>query len=293
MPSYHVCHNTIISYGAPVSVAWHSAHLRPREFAWQKISDYSLVVSPDKNLFSEKIDYFGNWSQRFSIGVGHSELKIISSFKVLVERDAPLNAEYQFKELKSWLRAQDSGAANFIEFTHPSTHVDTDSSFGALAAPFFEPDKPLIESLSEFCVFLHEELTFDPEATDISTPVTKVLELKRGVCQDFAHLGIACLRSIGIPAAYVSGYLLTNPPPGQPRLVGADASHAWLAVPLPNGDWVELDPTNGCLPTDRHIVLARGRDYSDVSPLKGAVIGGGSQAVKVEVTVMPEDEIAQ
>lgn len=293
MPTYHVSHKTIVNYDAPVSVGWHSAHLRPREFVWQEIENYALNISPENSHFSEKMDYYGNWCQRFSISKGHSELRIDSSFKATVKKSSPPEEYVSLKELKSWLGGINDFAIGAMEFLHPSLHVDVDARFGAVASPFFAADKSIIQSLSDFCSYLYGELTFDPEATDISTPVARVLEHKRGVCQDFAHLSIACLRSIGIPAVYISGYLLTNPPPGQPRLVGADASHAWLAVPLPNGDWIELDPTNGCLPTDRHIVLARGRDYSDVSPLKGAVIGGGTQAVRVEVTVMPEHEMAQ
>ena len=137
---------------------------------------------------------------------------------------------------------------------------------------------------------IHREFTFDPGATTITTPVTRVLAERRGVCQDFAHLQIGCLRSLGLPARYVSGYLLTDPPPGQPRLVGADASHAWLSVCCPRLGWVDLDPTNDVLPSQRHVTLAWGRDYGDVSPLRGVVLGGRAHTLHVGVSVTPAEE---
>lgn len=137
---------------------------------------------------------------------------------------------------------------------------------------------------------IHEEFTFDPEATHVATPLTEVLERKRGVCQDFAHLMLACLRALGIPARYVSGYLLTQPPPGQPRLIGADASHAWISVWCPDAGWTDFDPTNDVVPGTEHITLAWGRDFSDVSPLRGVILGGGDHELDVWVTVTPETE---
>jgi transglutaminase-like putative cysteine protease len=132
---------------------------------------------------------------------------------------------------------------------------------------------------------IHHELTYDPEATTVATPVAQVLEHRRGVCQDFAHLEIGCLRSLGLPARYVSGYLLTQPPPGTPRLVGADASHAWIAVHLPDFGWVDFDPTNGVMPSDQHVTVACGRDFGDVTPVRGVILGGGAHELKVEVDV--------
>lgn len=290
MPVYSVQHTTSVSYSVPVAVAWHCAHMRPRESPWQDISGYAFSVTPKAAHFTERKDYFGNWLQQFSIGTAHTELEIDARYEVNVRRKEPVDKGFTLKQLKEWLAAESDEAIDVLEFTHPFAHVVTGLPFAKLAQPFFTEENTLFEGISQFCQFLYEELTFDPEATEISTPVAKVLELKRGVCQDFAHLGIACLRSLGIPAAYISGYLLTNPPAGQPRLVGADASHAWISVALPDGDWLDLDPTNGCLPWDRHILVARGRDYSDVSPLHGAVTGGGEQTLEVGVTVLPDTE---
>jgi transglutaminase-like putative cysteine protease len=173
------------------------------------------------------------------------------------------------------------------QFRYESPSVRLKKAFVHYADACFPAGRPLLQCASALMQKIFTEFTFDSSATEVSTPLLEVLEHKRGVCQDFAHLMIACLRSRGLAARYVSGYLLTQPPPGQPRLVGADASHAWVSVFCPKSGWVDFDPTNNILPGNEHITLAWGRDFSDVSPLRGVMLGGGSHRLDVKVTVMP------
>jgi transglutaminase-like putative cysteine protease len=175
------------------------------------------------------------------------------------------------------------------QYAFASPYVAPDPEIAAFARDSFAPERPLLDAAIHLMHRIHDEFRFDATATTITTPVKRVLEERRGVCQDFAHLQISCLRSLGLPARYVSGYILTDPPPGQPRLKGADASHAWLAVYCPRNGWVDLDPTNDLRPELRHVRLAWGRDYGDVSPLRGVILGGADHSLHVGVSVVPLD----
>jgi transglutaminase-like putative cysteine protease len=183
-----------------------------------------------------------------------------------------------------WGQDADSAAA---EFLFPSPMVPHTPALREYASASFAPDTPIVEAAIALMTRIHEEFEFDPDATHVTTSVETVLEIRRGVCQDFAHLMIGCLRALGLPARYVSGYLLTEPPEGQERLIGADASHAWVALYIPEYGWLALDPTNDMVPGDKHIMLAWGRDFGDVSPLRGVILGGGEHKVDVGVTVTP------
>ena len=174
-----------------------------------------------------------------------------------------------------------------MRYRFASPYVGLDAAFEVFAADCFPPERPLLEAVQALMQKIHGEFTFDASATLVATPLLTVLEQRRGVCQDFAHLMLACLRSRGLAARYVSGYLLTQPPPGQARLVGADASHAWVSVYCPSNGWVDFDPTNNLLPALEHITLAWGRDFADVSPLRGVILGGGHHDPDVQVTVTP------
>ena len=182
-----------------------------------------------------------------------------------------------------------AGLAAF-ESTFPSNMIPVGPAYADYAAPSFSPGRPLLEAAMDLTLRIHSEFKFDPAATTIATPVSEVLSGRHGVCQDFAHLQIACLRSLGVPARYVSGYVRTDPPPGQKRLVGVDATHAWVAVYCPGTGWVEFDPTNRRVAGNTHVRVAYGRDFGDVSPLRGTVIGGGWQKLSIAVTVRPSDE---
>ena len=170
-----------------------------------------------------------------------------------------------------------------------SPFVAVRPAFREYAEPSFLPGRPLLEAVADLNERIYREFKYDPHFTTVATPLDEVLSERRGVCQDFAHLAIACLRSLGLAARYVSGYILTVPPPGRPRLVGADASHAWLSVFVPGLGWADFDPTNDLLPDLQHVTLAWGRDFSDISPLRGVILGGGEQKIDVRVTVEPID----
>lgn len=175
------------------------------------------------------------------------------------------------------------------QFAFDSPHVALDDDAHAYATASFPPGRPILDGVADLTRRIHAEFAYDPSATTVATPVGDVLRQRRGVCQDFAHLEIACLRTLGLAARYVSGYILTTPPPGAPRLVGADASHAWLAVWVGDEGWIDVDPTNDQLPRDQHVTVAWGRDYGDVSPLRGVVLGGGEHRMTVAVDVTPLD----
>jgi transglutaminase-like putative cysteine protease len=196
-----------------------------------------------------------------------------------------------WEDVRTFLQAgRDDTTLDAYQYAFDSPYVARGAELAEFAAPSFAPGRPLLDALLDLSQRIHAEFHYDPEATVTATPLKEVLELRRGVCQDFAHLAIGCLRSVGLAARYISGYLLTNPPPGQAKLVGADASHAWLAVYFPEHGWLEVDPTNNLMPHDRHIVLAWGRDYDDVSPIKGVILGGGQHTVTVAVDVTPRGD---
>ena len=228
----------------------------------------------------------------------HDALLIRSVMTVAVMPHLPrdIEASTPWEEVRDRL-AYDStdpvpADLNATRFLFESPHVRVKHELADYAADCFPPNTPVLVGAHALMAKIFKEFTFDPEATTVSTPVLEVLEKKRGVCQDFAHLMIACLRALGLSARYVSGYLLTRPPPGKPRLIGADASHAWVSVYAPGSenDWVDFDPTNNLLPNTEHITLAFGRDFSDISPLRGIILGGGGTEPEVAVTVVPLDE---
>jgi transglutaminase-like putative cysteine protease len=236
-------------------------------------------------------DYFGNPVTFFGVQGGHRELVIRARSTVAVSaRGLP-----QPSETPPWETAADRSALPFdaLEFVFDSAESRSASGLEAYARASFPPGRPLLDAVSELTGRIHEEFTFDPKATTVATPLAEVFMSRRGVCQDFARLEIACLRSLGIPARYVSGYLETVPPASVPRLVGADASHAWLTVYCPGTGWIAVDPTNNLLPSDTHITVAWGRDYSDVSPIRGVILGGGAHTLEVHVDVvrLPDGEV--
>ena len=220
----------------------------------------------------------------------HADLRVRARSFVQVEAPPPVDLD----QSPSWEEVRDGfvyakGRRSFepAQFVHASPYVAFDSDLVEYARVSFEPGRPLLEAAVDLMLRIHAQFRFDPKATTITTPVKRVFEERRGVCQDLAHLQIACLRSLGLSARYVSGYLLTDPPPGQARLVGADASHAWLSVHCPVHGFVDLDPTNGVLPEARHVTLAWGRDFGDVSPLRGVILGGSEHTLHVAVSVVP------
>ncbi|MBJ7537145.1 transglutaminase family protein [Marinomonas transparens] len=288
---YRVRHITEYSYGAPVSLCYNMAHLLPRDTRNQRCLNHKIQINPPPVYQNEGQDYFGNQTFYFSIQEAHKKLVIdvTSDFEI-----TPLDAlQWQAKssltcgELRAMLNAPNTPDLHMAkEYLLDSPQIRRSQALKDYAQATFTDDQPLLSAALAFTHKIFTEFKFDPDTTTVATPLEQVLEQRSGVCQDFAHLAIGCLRSVGIPARYMSGYLETLPPPGQEKLVGADASHAWFAVFVPELGWVEFDPTNDIMPSDQHIVTAWGRDYADVTPLQGVIFeGGGSQQLAVSVDV--------
>jgi transglutaminase-like putative cysteine protease len=292
MPGYLVEHRTRYVYTSTVSTSQHVAHLAPRNLARQHVASYAVHVDPTPVDVVERQDYFGNRVHGFTILNAHQQLDVTSRSRVTVLPRADIvvpGDSPTWEDVASELRYCKGAAYTAAsEFRFGSPYAEPGGELAQYARASFPQGQPLVECAVHLMHRIHDEFTFDPSATTVTTPVTRVLAERHGVCQDFAHVQIACLRSLGLAARYVSGYLLTDPPPGAPRLVGADASHAWLSVYCPQWGWVDLDPTNACLPDERHITIGWGRDYGDVSPLRGVILGGAEHALEVGVSVVPE-----
>ncbi|MCA0176215.1 MAG: transglutaminase family protein [Proteobacteria bacterium] len=297
---YRVEHDTQYDYGAPIALSQQMLHLTPRAVGWQTVHADTLAIEPAPRWQREGEDAFGNPVRWLGHDRPHERLHVRSTIDVTVHAHAPATAladSPPWELVRDRLRytsGQPRPAAELeaCRFLYESPHVRIKREIEAYAEPSFAPGQPVLLAVQDFMHRMHGEFTFDPTATTIATPVLELLQTKRGVCQDYAHFMIACLRAMGLAARYVSGYLLTHPPPGRPRLVGADASHAWVAVWCPGGgesDWVAFDPTNDLLPGTEHITIAYGRDFSDVSPQRGVILGGGTHEPLVAVTVTPLD----
>lgn len=289
---YTVSHRTTYRYGDPVAISHHLLHLTPRGTAFQRCRDWALEIDPAPAVRRDDRDYFGNPVTFLTIQQSHDTLVLHATSSVEVVKPAPIEPAHTptVREIRARLaRARESDALAALEFTFPSPYVPFEPELEAWAASSFPPERPFLEAAAELSSRIFREFRYDPRATSVATPVAEAFRLRRGVCQDFAHLAIACLRAQGLPARYVSGYLLTRPREGAERLLGADASHAWLAVWIPERGWVDLDPTNDLVVGEEHVTVAWGRDYGDVAPVSGTLFGGGRHTVEVAVDVLPAD----
>ncbi|WP_339459643.1 transglutaminase family protein [Pseudomonas sp. EA_105y_Pfl2_R69] len=290
---YQILHDTHYRYASPVSLAQQLAHLWPRACPWQRNHEQQLLVSPQPCQRLDGLDVFGNPLTRLVFERPHNELKVGARLRVevLARPALDLQASPAWEQARAALsysgQAMGAELLQAARFRFESPYVRLKQAFVDYAAECFSPGRPLLAAVDGLMQKIFAEFSFDAAATQVATPLLQVLEERRGVCQDFAHLMLACLRSMGLSARYVSGYLLTQPPPGQPRLIGADASHAWVSVFCPQQGWVDFDPTNNIRPALEHITLAWGRDFADVSPLRGVILGGGSHDPEVQVTVLP------
>ena len=295
---YQIVHDTEYCYAYSVNSARHRAHLLPVNRPDQQVTACAISVNHPLSEYTEGTDFFGNRYCDFAIMASHRLLAVNAAMTVSVR--SPMWPE----ESPVW-----SGKSLSRRSFSPGDHAGRD--FALTCTPYLV-DSPMITALPAATAWarhliggnaapFHEQLltitravqdrfVFDPKATDVGTPLAQVFQNKRGVCQDFSQIMIAMLRGLGVPARYVSGYILTHPPPGQPRLVGADATHAWVEAWCPGHGWLGLDPTNGKAATDEFVTLAIGRDYADVIPLRGVVVGGGEHSLEVSVTMIPEDE---
>jgi transglutaminase-like putative cysteine protease len=285
---FRIVHRTNYRYNAPVSRARNEAHLRPRDTDIQQCLTSELVVEPTPTSWTERTDFFGNPVVSFAVDGPFEELTITSTSSVSVAANGRMTTSGP-----AWELARDSLEEDLSpdmlaarEFCFESPLVPLSVAIRAYAEPSFPAGRPLVDAVSDLIERIFENFVYDPGFTTVTTPIEEVLRFRRGVCQDFAHLAIGCLRSMGLAARYVSGYLETAPPPGGERTIGADASHAWLAVFVPGEGWLDVDPTNDRIVDTSYVTTAWGRDYSDVSPLKGIVFGGGSShALDVSVDV--------
>ena len=290
---YRVRHRTTYDYAETVMLSHHLLHLTPRVRPHQLRLETRLAIRPEpEEQPQRRTDYFGNEVAIFDIAAPHDRFVVESSSLVSVETPSapdPATTPPWPQIAAALLENRDPEQFQVADFIGRHEFSAIIGQLRDYAAESFTQDRPLLEAAMDLNRRIHEDFAYDPKATDVTTSVARVLEQRRGVCQDFAHLMIACLRSLGLPARYVSGYLRTDPPPGKPRLVGADQSHAWVGVHVPGFDWVDLDPTNDCLAGEDHITLAWGRNYADVAPVRGVISGGGEHRLKVEVDVAPAD----
>jgi transglutaminase-like putative cysteine protease len=290
-----VVHETRYDYVPPVKTAQHMAHLTPARTALQQLLHHRLEIDPAPVQHHDETDVFGNTRTFFSLPSQHDQLLIRARSQVQTAAAAAPRTSPAWEAVREGLRyhrrAHYDAAA---EFVFASPYVPRHADFIAYARPCLTAGRPWLEAARELMERIHADFEYQAQATDVSTPALAAMRLRKGVCQDFAHVMLACLRSMGLPARYVSGYLLTQPPPGQPRLLGSDASHAWVSVYVPGdagapGAWADLDPTNNRAPGADYVTLAIGRDYSDVSPIRGVLHGGAKHSLRVAVTVSPAE----
>ncbi|QEM80363.1 transglutaminase family protein [Halomonas binhaiensis] len=294
MPRYRLRHTTRYRYTEPATLSRNEARLTPRTLSYQRVEDIRLEVLPTPEYQSQYLDAFGNVVSLFNVNAPHDTLDVtMHAWITTLPRPEPPVGKMTWEECRDRLAqehyAQSQGALPFLQ---DSTFIRRCQALADWLAPCLTPGRDLVEMADALNRRIFEEFTYDPSFSTLETTSLEVIQHKRGVCQDYAHLAIAALRSVGLAARYVSGYLETAPPPGQPRLIGSDASHAWFSVLIPEWGWLALDPTNGTRASEQHPVLSWGRDYADVAPLKGVVTGGGMQTLEVEVDVIPEDEVA-
>ena len=304
----HVLHTTAYHYAPQVETAQHMAHLLPRSMPSQTVRNADLNITPAPAARSDHIDVFGNMRSFFSLPVAHSSLQIVASS--LVDTHRSTFDPDQVAQTPTWEKVREhfvyhAGAAwdAANEYVFASPYVTPHADFAEYARASFTPQRPVLAAACDLMTRIHQEFEYASESTDINTPAREALAKRQGVCQDFAHILLCCLRTQGLAARYVSGYLLTEPPEGQERLIGSDASHAWVSLYIPDcvddeltthGQWFDLDPTNNRWglnsPGEDYVTLALGRDFGDVSPVRGVIHGGASHTLEVGVTVFPIDD---
>lgn len=288
---YKVTHTTTYAYEAPVRVCHNLVMLSPRSDAGVRIHSHRLRIIPKPQLLHARKDFFGNLLHAFSIEENHRQLKVtsISKLRVHSRKIPPAESTLPWEAVvESVARASDLGWLDASPFLFDSRRIQRSTKFAQYALQDFTAGRPILLCGLEFVDRIHREFKYDPTSTFVDTLPHETFSIKRGVCQDFAQVAISCLRSIGLAARYVSGYLRTKPPEGKPRLIGADQSHAWLSLYCgADVGWVDLDPTNNCLCTKDHIPICWGRDYQDVVPVRGVFLGGGQHSLSVSVDVSP------
>jgi transglutaminase-like putative cysteine protease len=286
---YKIKHITEYAYQDPVGLCHNRLCLTPSTNPHQKCISSDIRISPIPDSFLYRQDFFGNTVAFFSSYRDHDHLEIASISEVELagrrETDLAVASQVLWQEVRQRIAAEDKDDYEIVQYTLPSRYVTISSEIKNFCEDCFVEDATLWSVCNTLMQKIHKTIEFKPGFTTVNTPVEEVLTNKKGVCQDFAHLMISCLRNMGLAARYVSGYIETIPPPGKEKLQGTDASHAWVAVFFPSIGWIEFDPTNSLMPSDNHITVAFGRDYHDVAPIKGIVFSSGKQSLTVKVDV--------
>jgi len=295
----HIVHETSYRYMPAVENAHHMVYLQPASNGGQNLLSYALKVHPAPAQLCDAVDRYGNTRTYFSLQATHERLSVVAESVVSTSTPPPLlqtaAAYIPWERVRDQFRYQ-AGATydSASEFLYASPYIPRDDAFAEFARPSFAPGRPLPDAARDLMSRIHTSLTYETASTQVNTPALDALKQGKGVCQDFAHIMVACCRALGLPARYVSGYMLTSPPPGQPRLIGCDASHAWASVYLPGlRQWLDFDPTNNRTPDEDYVTLATGRDFLDVSPMRGVIRGGAQHILEVAVTVEPLNEVAR
>jgi transglutaminase-like putative cysteine protease len=293
--TYRVTHRTEYEYESEVSASYSQVHLLPRDLPGQRCRAAEVMVTPTPEDYRERLDYFGNRVAFLAIHEAHRALSVTATSVVEVDErpdGLSLFGHRPWEDARDAVRAGDvPDPLDAAQFVLDSPVVEASDQYREYAAESFTPGRHLLDAVMSLCSRIHADFAYEPGSTTVTTTLAEVFEQRAGVCQDFAHVGIACLRSVGLPARYVSGYLETDPPPGRPKLTGVDGSHAWLSVLVPDAGWLDVDPTNDQLVSSRYIVTAYGRDYNDVPPLNGVIYTEGrtkSLRVEVDVVALPD-----
>jgi transglutaminase-like putative cysteine protease len=285
---YRIIHKTAYHYSEPASLSQNELFLHPRETATQRVTQCRLAIEPEPQYMHRRNDYFGNIAHVFMVQQPHNDLAMTATSMVETTRPVPpvTDGTGPWESVAQRLAVHDHPAElEACQFVFASPLITVNPAAKTYACPSFPPGIPVLAGALDLMRRIFTDFTYDKTATTIDTSVDQLLVHRKGVCQDYAHLAISCLRSLGLAARYVSGYLETAPPPGKPKLIGADASHAWISLFVPDAGWVDLDPTNNLMAGETHITLAWGRDYGDVTPVKGVVMGGGVHMLSVMVDV--------
>lgn len=286
--TYKIVHKTTYRYKYPVSVGNHIACLTPRTLPYHRCIRHELRINPPVKPFV-RTDYFGNQLSLFTIQEPHKRLVVESRSEVVIDErpNLPGHSAPWETVAENLIKEKAPDTLEAYQFTFESPRIRSSAELASYARQSFVTGRPFVEALLDLTGRIYKDFKFDAKATSVRTPTEEVFRKRRGVCQDFAHLQIACLRSLRLAARYVSGYLRTYPPPGRPRLVGCDASHAWVSAFCPGVGWIDVDPTNNVVPSQGHVTIGWGRDYGDVSPLRGLILGGRDHTLKVNVDVEP------
>ncbi len=291
--NYKITHTTSYRYSSPVSVCHNVVMLTPRVTEYLQVHSHRVSIRPSPALQGNRQDMFGNTASRFSLEEHHSQLTITATSRVTVLPRPAMSPDVSptCGEISNGISGRtDPSWLSVIPFLYNSPRISRSQEFADYAAKTVTSDRQIVTAITDLTHQIYTDFKYDKNATKVDTPTKTAFDGRHGVCQDFAHIAVACLRSLNLPARYVSGYLRTHPPEGKQRLVGADQSHAWLSVYCGAGHgWIDFDPTNDCICGADHIPIAIGRDYSDVVPIKGVFLGGGEPVLTVSVDVAPVD----